>query len=482
MLMFVVYLMTLAPSITWQHGGADSGELAAAITELGIAHPPGYPTYMLLGRVWAILPLGGDIAHRLNILSAFSAAMSGVITALIIFRVFTVGGKSRNYRIFGAIFGGLLLMLAPLTWSQATITEVYAPGLLICSVIIYVFLRKTDIASKTIFWGGLLIGIGTGVLPQIVLFLPVAALLILWRKIGLKSQVSIWYLTGIFGAGIFLGGSVFAYLPLRALAHPVANWGNPETLSNWWTLVTAQQYQHLTTSLDASWFIRLNQSLTQLALQISLPGMLLALLGVSWLWLQSPPDTVFLVLFGVGTLLFRVSYSAAGNIVYLLPLLLVLAIFAGGGLCVVLTWGRRYFSMSALVPLGIVLLASLIWRGTHTFPLMDISNDRQAYNFSRDILSELPADAVIVTDRDETTFSLWYQKSLSVRPDITVVDNRLIHYDWYIQNLRYQNVSLRPDMLQADKINIPSRPVFYLITSENNSAIGFSYEMRAETN
>jgi hypothetical protein len=42
---FLVYLKTLAPSVTF----IDSGELAAVACTLGIAHPTGYPLFTLLG-------------------------------------------------------------------------------------------------------------------------------------------------------------------------------------------------------------------------------------------------------------------------------------------------------------------------------------------------------------------------------------------------------------------------------------------------
>ena len=37
----------------------DSGELAAAVHTLGVAHPPGYPLYVLLGKLFSVLvPIG----------------------------------------------------------------------------------------------------------------------------------------------------------------------------------------------------------------------------------------------------------------------------------------------------------------------------------------------------------------------------------------------------------------------------------------
>src|SRR2546423_15003163 len=52
-LVFVLYLLTLAPSVAmW-----DTGEYMAAVKGLGIPHPPGNPVFMLLGHAFASLPL-----------------------------------------------------------------------------------------------------------------------------------------------------------------------------------------------------------------------------------------------------------------------------------------------------------------------------------------------------------------------------------------------------------------------------------------
>src|SRR5881296_2764911 len=66
-----VYGLTLSPSV----GAGDSGELILAAQSLGIPHPPGYPVWVLLARVAALLPWG-SVAFRVNALSAAFAALA----------------------------------------------------------------------------------------------------------------------------------------------------------------------------------------------------------------------------------------------------------------------------------------------------------------------------------------------------------------------------------------------------------------------
>ncbi len=79
---FAVYLRTLCPSVYV----GDSGELIAAAYTLGIPHPPGYPIYCLVGKLFSYIPVG-SIAYRLNIMSAFFASATCAMLYLIIYSV-----------------------------------------------------------------------------------------------------------------------------------------------------------------------------------------------------------------------------------------------------------------------------------------------------------------------------------------------------------------------------------------------------------
>ena len=57
----MVYLNTLAPTFTF----GDSGELISMIKTLGIAHPTGFPLYILLGKVFSLFPLANP-AFKIN--------------------------------------------------------------------------------------------------------------------------------------------------------------------------------------------------------------------------------------------------------------------------------------------------------------------------------------------------------------------------------------------------------------------------------
>src|SRR6476620_6175714 len=78
-LVFVLYLITLAPSVAmW-----DTGEYMAAVKVLGIPHPPGNPFFVLLGHAFASLPIPVSYAERINIMAALASAISAGLWFLI---------------------------------------------------------------------------------------------------------------------------------------------------------------------------------------------------------------------------------------------------------------------------------------------------------------------------------------------------------------------------------------------------------------
>src|SRR5215510_1201307 len=69
-----VYSFTLAPTVTL----VDSGELIVAAKSLGVAHPPGFPLYVVLAHLATLIPIG-SIAFRVNLASAVFAALGAVM-------------------------------------------------------------------------------------------------------------------------------------------------------------------------------------------------------------------------------------------------------------------------------------------------------------------------------------------------------------------------------------------------------------------
>src|SRR5438552_16007378 len=77
-----LYVRTLAPSVM----PGDYAEFQMCAAVLGVPHPTGYPLYVLLGKLFTLLP-AGDVAYRVNLSSAIYMAGAAGLTYAIAVRL-----------------------------------------------------------------------------------------------------------------------------------------------------------------------------------------------------------------------------------------------------------------------------------------------------------------------------------------------------------------------------------------------------------
>jgi len=132
---FIVYLITVAPTVPFW----DGGEFIATSYILGIPHPPGSPLYILLGRLFAMLPIG-EVAWRVNMSSGLFSALTVMMVYLIVVKTVSMWRdepESLGEMLVvhcGALTGSLMLAFSDTFWFNAVEAEVYALSMLIMSV------------------------------------------------------------------------------------------------------------------------------------------------------------------------------------------------------------------------------------------------------------------------------------------------------------------------------------------------------------
>ena len=170
-----VYLLTIAPGLTWANDGSDGGDLITAAATGGIAHPTGYPLYLLLARLFQLLPVG-SLAFRTNLMSAIMTALAAVLVYIIVTRSWITSGAIQAWP--AGLAAGYAFGLAPLIWSQAVITEVYALQSCLVLVILYLYIQpvQTSIPAqkRQDRWRGLWLGLAMGNHLTTLLLIPVA--------------------------------------------------------------------------------------------------------------------------------------------------------------------------------------------------------------------------------------------------------------------------------------------------------------------
>src|ERR671912_937277 len=133
----ILYIGTLAPTVL-PYGAPDtldSPMLQAEVHVLGVGHPTGYPTYMMLTHLFTFLPFG-DPAYRVNLASA----VYGVAAVLVVY----LAGLRLGGRAVAAAAGAPAFGLSGAFWSQTVISEVYTLEALLVALVILVLLVWRD--------------------------------------------------------------------------------------------------------------------------------------------------------------------------------------------------------------------------------------------------------------------------------------------------------------------------------------------------
>jgi hypothetical protein len=163
-----MYLRTLSPGLL----PGDSGEFQTLAHFYSSAHTNGYPIYLLLAKLATGLPVG-DIAYRVNLFSAWMAALA-------VAGVYLLGRLVFQNR-WAALLSAAALGLSVTFWSQAIIAEVYSSAAIwtcaiLCLILAWHRTGRGLFLFLTALLGGLSIGAhGTVVLaaPAVLVFIAV---------------------------------------------------------------------------------------------------------------------------------------------------------------------------------------------------------------------------------------------------------------------------------------------------------------------
>jgi hypothetical protein len=213
----LLYWFTLAPTVL----EADAGEFQFVPWLPGIAHPTGYPLYVLLGWLWSrLLPLG-DVAWRMNLLSAvFAAAAVMVFYRLaVLFMVQALPDAPAAGRLVSAAVAVATFGVSQTFWTLALIAEVYTLHVLLLALMLWLALlagRRADKRYTLLL--ALVFGLGLTHHVTTVLMLP-ALLVYLWLARALPTAPGDWARHAVVAAAPLL---LYLYLPLVAPYTPYA--------------------------------------------------------------------------------------------------------------------------------------------------------------------------------------------------------------------------------------------------------------------
>ena len=233
--LLAVYVATMPHTVTFE----DAGELISTAHLLGIAHPPGYPTYTMLGKLFTLLPFG-SVATRLHLMSAaFAVGACCCVYALVI--------RTTGSRI-AALVASALYGLSSTLWWQAITAEVYALNAFFFFALLLLSTRIADRPSRRLWAGfGLLFGLSlTNHWPLMIIAAPSFAI-VLWpvRRSLMEHAL-------VASACTIVALLPYAYLLVASSMHPViAVYGPLDNIEGLIAYVGRSQYAAHDTSATA---------------------------------------------------------------------------------------------------------------------------------------------------------------------------------------------------------------------------------------
>ncbi len=432
------YLRTLMPGIAF----GDWGEMQTVPHVLGVAHPTGYPTYILLAWLAELVPIG-SVAFRANLLSAALVATALATVEVIAERL--------GVRQAIAVAAALGLGAIGTVWAAATVSEVNPLHLLLMALILHralVWAERRRPADLVL--GGLLVGLAAGNHLLTLFVAPFVVLYALWAG-RRELRATPWLLLAAAGAGL-LGLSVYLYIPIAASLNPPLAYNHPTTLESVWWLVSGTQFRGQFEFLSPKGpgeFIGSLPALWALVTERATPVIpLLGLIGLALVVRRRPAFGLTLVTILVFGIYVWANYLRLEH--YLLVPWLILALgvaVAVNGIADlargVAEWRRPF--PGAMPDMGVVVgalaIVGAVWLASSTWPSADRSGDRSGEDYVAAVFSALPPNAVIFSEWDAST-PLWYgQHVRGERPDVLIVDDTNIVYEgWVTREARIASV------------------------------------------
>lgn len=430
----LLYLITLCPTVYL----GDSGEIALAISQGGIVHPPGYPLFTLLGRLAIALIPFGEVAFRVGCVTAAAAALT-------VASLYWLAREIGTGRLAAAMTASMLGVSFTF-WSQATRVEMYSlhTFLVTLAFIGAVRYRRRGCLSclaLTALAGSL----GLAHHLTIVLIAPALLLLCgqrLWRDPGLGRRLAVTLPL------LLIGPSLYLLLMISASADPLHCWGRPTNLALLWNHVSARIYRSALQPPEWWYYsARAAQAWGIFRSNFGWLGLPLAFAGALLLRRNDPHLAPGFLLGAAAVTAYAQIYRIADIAPYYLSAVLLLILLAGVALQHaadrVQPLRRVFFTAFGALFIAWPLYAN--WSGC------DLGRATWVRDFARQKLESTEPGSLLFTHEDPDTFPIWYVRHvLRIRPDVTPVDygitrNQVRKYDldpsqWYLHTLRKQGL------------------------------------------
>jgi hypothetical protein len=424
-LFLLSFSLLLVYAVSPQVYVGDSGLFTSASYFLGSAHPPGYPLYIIFGKLMTFLPFG-NIAFKVNLLTA----LFGALTALMAYNAASY--ITENSLV--SIFAPLITLSSPLFIAESSKAEVYTLNAFLIMSIFYLGLKavKEDFFFKTLLLSLFLLGIGIGNHHIIGLMLiPIIYVVIIRRKELPSGAIALGILL------VITGLSVYLLLYLRNLAGAFIHYSQVDSLIDFLQVFFRVDFGKGTigaiqqvSAHSSGWLYALKNIGSILSQEIHLLILLLMIAGFIGLWENKKVFWYSLVFLSVWVLLAKLTFSAetinyrSFSIIspFFLPLIPLCSVIATAGIGKCYEKIKEYSQLiaRALIPALMIFQILFISIAIQKASLTDYDI---AYGWIKDVSKILPPRSFYLAFGDNPGFLSFYGFGVErLRDDVVCLD------------------------------------------------------------
>lgn len=473
----ILYIFSLNPVFPT----GDAGGLVVSSCMLGIAHPPGYPLFSELGKLFSFIPIG-NLGIRIGFLPC-------VFSILTLFMVYIIAKKiqERYFKDAPQFLNITVPLIAVLNlgvsysfYFQTTMTKFYPINAFIVLLLFYVGLKVNEIGfeRRFMYLSAFVLGLATGLHHTgLFMIIPLFILGLYFKKDFLKNLPT----SGVF---FCLGFLINLHLYIRSIKDSFAAAHKASDLNGFIKMLLRKFYGE-SSSIDtvsvafyepSGYINAVKNLLFMIDANFGYATLLFVFIAFLYLFKKDRRLFVFtfIAFFLYSIALAKMTMSGAVRDVssmyvvgnqYFIPALSFYAIFmaVGVGWIAQALLKLNFRLLSRVLPLSFVLLPLLFLpiRLNQTFQI----NNWVPYYHAKDLLSIVPSASVVSTYGDNHTFELWYLKLAGrYRDDVCHITS---HYynatSWRMEGCRPKELyrNLHPEFFSGNLEELMLKKRFY---------------------
>lgn len=420
LLFSALYGSTLAPGVLYyDQVTQDSPALQAMVPNLGISHPTGYPTYMMLSHLFTYVPVG-EVAYRVNLASA----VFGVVAVILVYLV----GLALSGNSLAAAAGAVAFGVGPTFWVQAIIAEVYTlNAAFVALVILALFVWRERRRDAYLLVCALLVGLSLTNHLTSGLLIPAGLLFVFLTDRKKLADRSLW----LRGVGLFLLGLLpYVYLPVRSSVRLPENTADVSTLGGFASVVSGGPFKGWMFSFGPAELPgRFLMYLGHCFQQFPFPLLLASSVGAAFMLRRDVAGSTLLGIVFLGSLIYALEYAVSDVYVFFVPTYLVIGIWLSVGIEAISRIAKDRLAGALpngteITATGVLALVLALLGAAGTYEEVDRSRDHLGHRMIRAVSREVEPDATVVHRRSPL---LYMQMVQNRREDIDLWDWRVDH-------------------------------------------------------